>query len=598
MNMKTRTLAKRIALLAVVALLLVSTLASCAKSAKPTLTVGTVSVVTEKQTLTNDAGEQQEIDVPLNGLKAEDLNLIANMLSSVYTTDFDTHAMLVAAQRGYDMTDANFKDSDVEVGKTGAGDTVAIAKSVLTKANDKASADKKVGADKIEAINAYDVTSLINCFKTTVDTASSTGLLNWIGVALGWITNTLCFGSYFFGICLFAVVIELLMIPFAIKQQKNSIRQAMLRPKEMAIRNKYKGRNDQVSMQKLQQEIQEFYQRENFSPFSGCLPLLIQLPIIMVLYSIIINPLQYVLGQGQGIISAFTTYCTTAKAAGGMGLTVGGNGSTIALLSDFIGRGLSLDGLKDFAFFTNGADVAETLGQAFTKLPDFTIGKINFGLNPSFDNFNILLLVPVLTFATYFGTSKLNRKFMYQPATNAGADARQTACSNSIMDVTMPMMSTVFTFMVPALVGIYWIFRSLVGLLKQFIISRLMPLPTFTEEDYKAAAREMAGSKKPAKKSGNPGAVRSLHYIDDEDFEDTRERGLKRRAALEEAEREKQEQMPQKSDKTPFAAIPMKEDRKNEEKAAAEAKNETTEATPEAPEANGEQNDNQKNDQE
>ena len=575
MNMKTRKIAGRIVLVMIATLLMVSTLVSCGKSNQPTLAVGDILMQTEQ--VTGDDG--QSTQVIKNGLQSEMLKSIANMLSSVYTTDFNTQSMLVAAQRGYDMTADGFDDKNL--GDAHPENAVQYAKNVITKANDKAAADKKVdGWDPANtAFNEYDLVTLVKAFQTTVDTTPAKGILNWIGVALGWITNTLCFGSYFFGICLFAVIIEILMLPFAIKQQKNSIRQASLRPKEMAIRNKYKGRNDQVSMQKMQQEIQEFYQRENFSPFSGCLPLVIQLPIIMALYSIIINPLQYVLGQGQGVVSAFTTYCTTARAAGGLGMAAASNGSTIALLSG----APDLGGLSSFAFFSNGADVAKSMEAI--RVPDFTIAGVNFGLNPDFANFNILLLVPILTFATYFITSKLNRKFMYQPATNEGADARQTACSNNIMDVSMPLMSTVFTFMVPALVGVYWMFRSLVSLLKQFIISRLMPLPTFTEEDYKAAAREMAG-KKTVKKSANPGKVRSLHYIDDEDFEDTRERGLKRRAALEEAEREKQAQQPAKSDKTPFAASPIKADRKNEKKAENDA------------EENANQNDNEKNDQE
>ena len=186
------------------------------------------------------------------------------------------------------------------------------------------------------------------------------------------------------------------------------------------------------------------------------------------------------------------------------------------------------------------------------------------------------MLVPILTFAAYFLTSKLNRKFMYQPAANAGAEAQQVACSNSMMDITMPLMSTFFTFMVPALVGVYWIFRSLVGLLKQFIVSKIMPLPVFTEEDYKAAEREMKGKQTHINKSnsGKVGAVRSLHYIDDEDFEDTRERGLARKAALEEKEREEAEKKEQK--KALFGA-PLKENREEKKDSAEEKSAEESE---------------------
>ena len=103
---------------------------------------------------------------------------------------------------------------------------------------------------------------------------------------------------------------------------------------------------------------------------------------------------------------------------------------------------------------------------------------------------SILWLVPVLTFATYFLTSKINRKLSYQPATADGADAKQVACSNTMMDVTMPLMSVYIAFITPAAVGVYWIFKSIISTLSRFILSRAMPYPTFTEEDYKAAEKE------------------------------------------------------------------------------------------------------------
>ena len=575
MNMKTKNLTKRIVTLAAVMLLIMAVLVGCGSSKAKTLSVGNITV-----------------DMQVNGLNAEEISKVATMLSSVYSADYDTQEMLIAASRGYDMTVEGFDDSKVDP-NVNNGLNMEAVKNVITKSNDKATAANKIDVTYLDRINEADVNTLIGAFKVTVDTASAGGfwdpILTGIGAVLRWITNTLCFGSYFVGICLFAVIIEVLMLPFAIKQQKNSIRQAKLRPKEMAIRNKYKGRNDQVTMQKMQQEIQEFYQRENFSPYSGCLPLLIQLPIIMALYNIIIDPLHYVLGQGAGISQALATFATTARAAGGAGLTLGNSNGTIAILSEIKRGAIDLGGLGDFAFFTNGSEVLNSLNAIVSKIPNFTIGGINFGLNPSTANW-VLLLVPVLTFATYFFTSKLNRKIAYQPAVNEGADARQVACSNTMMDVTMPAMSTFFTFMVPALVGVYWIFRSLVSLAKQFIISKVMPLPKFTEEDYKAAEREMKG-KKVVKKSNNVGKVRSLHHIDDEDFDDTRERALARKAAIEERERE--EQM-QKAEKTPFAAMPLKEDRKKGRKATETDQNEET---PENNDTNTE-NDDQNNIQE
>ena len=67
--------------------------------------------------------------------------------------------------------------------------------------------------------------------------------------------NKIVGNQYIFALFLFAIFIELILLPFGIKQQKNSIKQAKLRPKEMAIRKKYEGRDDNDSKQRDQQEI-------------------------------------------------------------------------------------------------------------------------------------------------------------------------------------------------------------------------------------------------------------------------------------------------------------------------------------------------------
>lgn len=560
MKMKKRKFAGRIAAMAVAVLLLMTVLVGCSSGSKKTLTVGSI------------------VHTDANSLSADELTALANMLAAVYSDSMDVQEWLVAATRGYDMTQTGFDDTQINPNEN-KGFSADAVKNVITKANTAAKDSGKQIAFDYSGINEADVTVLIRAFQTAPSTESSGSFLDVVltavGKALRWITNILGFGNYLVGICIFAVLIEILMLPFAIKQQKNSIRQASLRPKEMAIRKKYKGRNDQATLQKMQQEIQEFYQRENFSPYSGCLPLLIQLPIIMALYYIVIDPLHYVMGQASTVSQALSTYFTTARAAGGLGETLSGN-ETIAILSYIKTNGMEvLEGIKDFAFFSNGESLFESLNGIAGKIPNFNIGPFNFGLVPSFFRFDILLLVPVLTFVVYFTTSKLNRKFAYQPATNGGAEDRQVACSNTMMDVTMPLMSTFFTFMVPALVGVYWMFRSLVGLLKQFILSRVMPMPKFTDEDYKKAEREMAG-KRIVKKSENVGKVRSLHHIDDEDYDDTRDRALARKAAIEEREREEQNE---KKKKTPFGAPSMKEENQKRDKKSDNSQNEEAPVT-------------------
>ncbi len=548
MNQKTGTFWGRIGILLTVVLLLASVLSGCA-TGKSGVTKPTIG------------------DIVMDGsyegkLTAAQLKAVATLLSNTYAKDFQTTYLLLAASRGYDMTAEGFDDSKASNTEKGDVDPVTAVKNLIVKANAKAADADKVAEADYANLNETDVSKLIELFRTTVDVKPETGLQRTIGKFLNWLTTYLGFGSYIVGICVFAVIIEILMTPFAVKQQKNSIKQARLRPKEMAIRQKYAGRNDQVTLQKQQKEIQDMYAKENFSPYSGCLPLLVQLPIIFILYNIIIDPLVYVLGQSTAVSAAMSTFYAAPRAAGGLGMAALSGKSTIELLSVGIEK---FSGIADFGLFSNGSAIWDAIRNL--KAPNFKIGPFDFGLAPSLTRFDILLLVPVLTFVVYFFSMKLTRKFSGQTPP-PGSNDRQTACSNTMMDIMMPAMSAVFTFMVPGIVGVYWMFRSVIGILKSFILAKIMPLPVFTEADYKAAAKEMAGkAPKKVEKSERAGTVRSLHHIDDEDFDDTREAALERKARMEEQEKKEQAEKAESAKKSPFGIPLLKKDRKDEQPA-------------------------------
>ena len=428
---------------------------------------------------------------------------------------YSARTLFIAATRGYNMMQDGF-DASADAPDLG----------VINQAGVEAALDrvKPTDASQLEKYNELRAVLIADLAKADtvvakmaeenkVEIDAENGFIDKILIGIGWfmkLLTNITGGNYVLGLFIFAIVVEILMLPFGIKQQKNSIKQAKMRPKEMAIRNKYKGRNDQATQQKMAQEIQKMYQEEGFNPMGGCLPLLIQLPLILALYRIVIDPLRYVLNMAQGVSTALTTYCNTAKAAGGLGLNLGTNRGTIEMISQASGR---LDGLKDFAFFSNSAECFEKLNGV--SIPNFNVFGINMGQVPTFTS--ILVLVPILTFVFYFFSMKLTRKFTYQPAMQ---DA-QMGCSNNMMDIGMPLMSVYIAFIVPAAVGIYWIFKSVLTTLKQFILHKLMPLPTFTEEDYKAAERALKGKSKPERKQDESGAprakVRSLHYIDADD---------------------------------------------------------------------------------
>ena len=375
-----------------------------------------------------------------------------------------------------------------------------------------------------------------------------------INVPAGWVLrfcNTIVQNQYVFALFLFAIVIEVLLLPLGIKQQKNSIRQARLRPKELAIRKKYAGSNSKQSQQHMTQEIQEMYQKENYSPLSGCLPHLIQLPIMIALYNIVMNPLKYICGLSEDAIAQILTIVKTFPQYAD------------SLKSVTATRTIELLGAVKTIMTENGAEVFEAVDGFASKvptvesLPNLTLfGAVNLAEIPSFVPLSWLTLIPVLTFLVYFLSMKFTRKFSFQA--NLAANDQAQGCSNNMMDITMPLMSVFITFQVPAAIGVYWIFKSIIGTGKTFLLHKVMPLPVFTKEELDEAEREIGlrgkgkGRAKndveggelteggqSVRKQGRPGSVRSLHYIDDEDFEDTRERAERAKAVQAEIEAEK-----------------------------------------------------------
>jgi YidC/Oxa1 family membrane protein insertase len=104
---------------------------------------------------------------------------------------------------------------------------------------------------------------------------------------LSWLikeTSILLGESYGLGILIATIIIRLLTLPLMIKQIKSSKMMQALQPEMQKIRDKYK--NDP---QKAQQETLLLFQKHNVNPLSGCLPLLVQMPILIAFYHAIIR---------------------------------------------------------------------------------------------------------------------------------------------------------------------------------------------------------------------------------------------------------------------------------------------------------------------
>jgi len=343
---------------------------------------------------------------------------------------------------------------------------------------------------------------------------------NLFGSIIGFFYDL--FNDYTLALLFFTLVFQILLLPLAIKQQKNSIKQASLAPKIAAIRKKYAGRNDQATQQKMQQETMEVYQEEGFNPAGGCLPLLIQLPIIMILFNVVRSPLQYILKYSSETITAVRETLVEAMV----------KASIWADPSQSIGK----------VFDTVSAEVGKmdqlALANKMVEMGPDTFSGVE-GVAENFPNFDLFgmdltktpaagmdagewwfIIIPIVTFIAMYGSTWISRKLTYQ---TPEMKAQQKSTSMRIMNIAMPLMSVYFSYIWSASMGVYWIMRNIFTTLQQIVIAKAMPTPVFTEEDYKAAERELAG-KAPKKKNNNtvtrdPNAPRprSLHYIDADD---------------------------------------------------------------------------------
>ncbi len=332
-----------------------------------------------------------------------------------------------------------------------------------------------------------------------------------INVPLGWIIKV-CYeltNNYAIALLLFALVLQIVLLPFGIKQQKNSVKQAKLRPKEQAIRNKYKGRNDKATQQKMQNEIMELYQRENFNPMGGCLPLLIQMPILFALYNVVVSPLKYICGFGADVIKGFQKTIYDFMSASSMeGFEMFAAERTVREI-DIV--------TKMREFMASGVEFIGEGGEAISAevLPNFNLWGDFMDLSkiPSFNSIGTeagwLLLIPLFTLIVTLASTFITRKFTYQPNPEAQNDP-----SMKIMMFSMPALSVYITFTISAAVGLYWIFRNILTTIQQIVLAKAIPIPHFTDADLKAAEKELNIKPKKEKKQ-----VRSLHRIDEEDYE-------------------------------------------------------------------------------
>lgn len=332
-------------------------------------------------------------------------------------------------------------------------------------------------------------------------------LYKGLGYMLSWFSGWT--GSYVIALLFYALIFKIVFLPFSIKQQKNQIAMAKLTPKIELIRAKYRGRTDQITMRKQQEEIMDLQQKEGYSPLSGCLPLLIQLPLIIFLYNVIRNPLSYLaMFEQQTVVDLYNVVYSGTE--GFVAKTLENFSSIDQIV--LAGAIKNADPILTGPIASTGADIS--------LIPNFTLWGIDLSAVPVF--LGITVLVPVIAAALQWLAMFISRKCSGNAnQLQQGEATAQANMSMKIMDLIMPLMTLWLTFSFSALMGVYWIFQSVLAIIQTLILSKLMPIPKFTEEEIKAIRKAQKAQEKAQKAiiKTQP-KYRSLHYIDEDDYDE------------------------------------------------------------------------------
>ena len=250
--------------------------------------------------------------------------------------------------------------------------------------------------------------------------------------------------NYGLAIIIFTILVKFIMLPLVVKQQKSTVQMKMVQPELQKIQKKYA--NDQ---QRLSQETMKLYKKYNISPAGGCLPLLIQLPIILGLYQVITRPMQYILHMGTDLIQKIANVLKDG-------------GFITEQIANYATKQNQITVASAMA--DNLAFVEEKVGTALSTI-NFDFFGLDLSLTPQLSNPSILWIIPILSAVTAYLSGKITTKL-------SGND--QAAEQMKTMNIMMPLMSGYFCFIMPTGVGLYWVMSNVIQIIQQVVVTKIM----------------------------------------------------------------------------------------------------------------------------
>ena len=295
-------------------------------------------------------------------------------------------------------------------------------------------------------------------------------LKDLIIIPFGWVLGQLynLTGNYGVSLILFAVIVNMVLLPITAKSKQSSMKMSRLQPRIQDIQKRYAS-----DPQKQNEAMQKLYAEEGISMYTGCLWSMVPLFILLPLFSIIRNPMIYILGESEEVVTQI-----------------------VAVIKELAP---TLFGSNDYYDQVTAASVisqyAAQIKEAIPAVSDAALAGINFdffGVNVgSVPNFSFwaweaydwahigLFLIPFLSAAANFVQSQVMLKLNNSVITNEKgiqdediAKNSQAAQTSQTMMWMMPLMSLWIGFTASAALSIYWFVGGVIRTIQDVILTR------------------------------------------------------------------------------------------------------------------------------
>lgn len=277
---------------------------------------------------------------------------------------------------------------------------------------------------------------------------------NWLFNIIYGATQTNALGIT---IIFFTLIVKIILTPLIVKQQKSTFAMQRLQPEMNKIKKKYENKKDAESQQRMAYEMQKLQKDNNISMFGGCLPLLIQLPILYALFYIFQQAYMYVDVVSQNydsianVVLSMPTDLRMDVFADIASKHISSKMTLDLSVADDIKALIGQITQAEWStILTNASDYASSLQPLLTEKTgiEYFLG-ISVVENPGL-NFPAII-IPIASAASTFLSSKI-----MMSKNTASMDDNPAMQSMKMMNYIMPIMMGVMAISLPAGLGIYW----------------------------------------------------------------------------------------------------------------------------------------------